>query len=212
MHDGGELVASQRLPGRLVRQFCRACVAVTATGIVLTSAVSASAAVTNMSAPSMSAPSASPVGTAPAVPLGARTAGAAPLDEQVAFDVVLRPRDQSGLDALVSAVSTPGSSQYGHFLHSGEFANRFGPTASAVGAVRTRLQSLGLTVGAAHGSLLPVTGSLSHVSSALHTSFVRYRLASGRLARANVAAPEVPADIAGSVQAIVGLDDLAQFT
>ena len=79
-------------------------------------------------------------------------------------------------------------------------------------AVTSRFRSLGLTVGDAQGSILPVSGSLTKVGSALHTSFRQYRLASGRTARANVSAPQVPSDVAGSVQAIVGLDTLTQLT
>jgi len=153
-----------------------------------------------------------PVGSAPAVPIGAQVQGAAPAAQPISFDVVLRPRNQAALNAFTTAVSTPGSPQYRQFLTSAEYASQFGPTPSTIAGVSSRLRSLGLTVGTAEGSLLPVSGSVTKVGSALHTSFRQYRLASGRTARANVAAPQVPTDVASAVQAIVGLDTLTQLT
>jgi hypothetical protein len=153
-----------------------------------------------------------PVGSAPAIPPGAQVQGAAPATQPVSFDVVLRPRNQAALNAFTTAVSTPGSPEYREFLSSAEYASQFGPTPSTIAGVSSRLRSLGLTVSAVQGSLLPVSGSVTKVGSALHTSFRQYRLASGRTARANVAAPQVPSDVVGAVQAIVGLDDLTQLT
>ncbi|HEY5201982.1 MAG TPA: protease pro-enzyme activation domain-containing protein, partial [Acidothermaceae bacterium] len=153
-----------------------------------------------------------PVGSAPAIPLGAQAQGAAPAAQPVSFDVVLRSRNQAGLDAFTTAVSTPGSPEYRQFLTAAEYASQFGPTPSTIAGVSSRLRSLGLTVGTAQGSLLPISGSVTKVGSALHTSFRQYRLASGRTARANMAAPQVPSDVVGAVQAIVGLDTLTELT
>ena len=152
-----------------------------------------------------------PVGSAPAIPMGAQEQGAAPAAQPVSFDVVLRPRNQAALNTFTTAVSTPGSPQYRQFLTSAQYASQFGPAPSTVANVSSRLRSLGLTVGTAQGSLLPVSGSVTKVGSALHTSFRQYRLASGRTARANVAAPQVPSDVVGAVQAIVGLDTFTQL-
>ncbi len=191
-----------------MRQIRRASlVAAFVTGTMIASTVGANAT----AAVRATAPGPVTVGAAPVVPIGAHLQSAAPADRQLAFDVVLRPRDQVGLDNFVSAVSTPGSPSYRQFLATGEFSARFGATASTVASVSASLRSLGLTVGTLSGSILPVSGSLTRVSSAFHTSFRQYQLASGRIAHANAAAPALPSDVAGAVQAVVGLDDLATF-
>jgi len=198
--------ASHQPNGGFVRRSHRAGIAVaTVSGIVLTLAINVSGVASAGTGDTL-------VGSAPAIPLGAQAQGAVPTTQPVSFDVVLRPRNQAALDAFTTAVSTPGSPQYHQFLAPGEYSSEFGPTSSTVASISSRLRSLGLTVGTPQGSILPVSGSLTKVSSALHTSFRQYRLASGRTARANVAAPQVPTDVAGAVQAIVGLDTLTQLT
>ncbi|HTC67963.1 MAG TPA: S53 family peptidase, partial [Acidothermaceae bacterium] len=172
--------------------------------------LSASAAVAPRA--NSSASTTTPVGAPPLIPAGATSDGSPPSTEQVAFEVVLRPRDQAGLDAFTTAVSTPGSPSYHQFLAPGHYASRFGPSASSIANVTSALGKLGLTVGTAQGSILPVSGALSTVGAALHTAFRQYRLSSGRIARANVGAPQVPTSVAGAVQALVGLDSLAQVS
>lgn len=191
-----------------MRQLYRSTVALSAAaGIVLSLAVTATA-----STGGAPGPGSSTVGVAPIVPIGAHATGAAPANERVGFDVVLRPRNQGALDAFVASVSTPGSADYHQFLTPAEFASQFGPTASTMAAVSATLQALGLTVGTPTGSVLPVSGSVSTVGGAFKTSFRRYQLASGRVARANVAAPQLPNSVVNAVQGVVGLDDLAQFS
>jgi hypothetical protein len=197
---------SQPRNGGIVRRSNRAGIAVAAiSGLLLTFAI-------NVAGVASAGTGDTPVGSAPTIPLGAQVQAAAPDAQPVSFDVILQPRNQAALNAFSSAVSTPGSPQYQQFLTPGEYSTQFGPTPSTVAAVTSRLRSLGLTVGTAQGSVLPVSGSLTKVGSALHTSFRQYRLASGRTARANLTAPQVPTDVAGSVQAIVGLDTLTQLT
>jgi hypothetical protein len=198
--------APHRLNGGFVRRSHRAGIAVVAvSGLVLTLAI-------NVSAVASAGTGDTPVGSAPAIPVGAEVQGAVPAAQPLSFDVFLRPRNQAALDSFTTAVSTPGSPLYRQFLTPGEYASEFGPTSSTIASVSSRMRSLGLAVGTAQGSILPVSGSLAKVGSALHTSFRQYRLASGRTARANVAAPQVPTDVAGAVQAIVGLDTLTQLT
>ena len=206
VNEVADFQAPQLPNGGFVRRSHRAGVAVAAvSGLLLTLAI-------NVSGVASAGTGDTPVGSAPAIPLGAQVQSAAPATQQISFDVVLRPRNQGALDAFTSAVSTPGSPLYRQFLTTGEYASLFGPTPSTIANVSSRLRSLDLTVGTAQGSLLPVSGSITKVGSALKTSFRQYRLTSGRTVRANVAAPQVPTDVVGAVQAIVGLDTLTQLT
>ena len=151
-----------------------------------------------------------PVGSAAAVPSTATALGALPGDQTISFDVVLKPRNQAALDQFVRDVSTPGSAHYHQFLRTGEYAQRFGPTPQAIGAVTAQMKQLGLNVDSMSGSVVHVSGSTTKVAADLHTSFKQYRLASGRVARANVAAPQLSTTISPYVQGIVGLDTVMQ--
>ena len=51
---------------------------------------------------------------------------------------------------------------------------------------------------------------MGQAESAFHTTIDSYRLATGRVAYANTTAPSLPASVASSVEAVVGLDDLLQ--
>ena len=62
--------------------------------------------------------------------------------------VALQPRDPSGLQSFATAVSTPGSPNFRHYLSVSQFAQTYGATASQIAAVQSALRSDGLTVGA----------------------------------------------------------------
>ena len=155
-------------------------------------------------------PSAGRVGQAPVVGPRAVRLGALPGSTALHVDVALLPRDPSALAGYATAVSTPGSSLYRHFLARGEFAGRFGPSPAAIAAVSASLRSSGLSVGALSGDhfSLAVSGTAASLSRAFSTSFVRYRLASGRIAFANTEAPRFAGGVAQYVQGVIGLDSL----
>jgi len=153
-------------------------------------------------------------GSVPAVPRGSHAVGALPGTTMLSVDVVLRPRDQAALDAFADAVSTPGSPMFRQYIARGEFAEKFGPTRSAISAVRLWLSGKGLTVGttSTDGLIIPVQGPAATMASAFGIGFERYRLPSGRVVRVPTAEPLVPADLASVLTGIVGLDDLARPT
>jgi hypothetical protein len=153
-------------------------------------------------------------GAVPALPPGSRPEGPSDESQTLELDVTLSPRDPSGLEAFAQAVSTPGSSQFRHFLTSGQFAARFGPEPSSVVAVRSWLDSQGLRVGASidDGLIVPVRGDLASVARAFAVGFENYLLPSGRTARLPTEEPRLPAGLSGLVSDVVGLDDLARPT
>ncbi len=151
-----------------------------------------------------------PVGAAPAVPHGAIALGRTAGSQALSFDVVLRPRDQAGLSALALSVSSPGSPDYGRYLTVRQFAAAFGQPPAAISAADAALRGAGLTPGrvTANHLIIPVTTTIAGAEAALRTGFVSYRLASGRVAFANTAAPRLPRALAGMTLAVVGLNDL----
>jgi hypothetical protein len=150
------------------------------------------------------------VGALPRLPRGSVNLGASPRTGSVSGTVVMRPRDAPALEAFIAEVTNKASPQFGHYLSKGQFASRFGPAASAIAAVKTQLTGNGLHVDAvaSDGLLLHFSGAASRVASAFATGLDSYRLADGRLAHATTSAPALPSAIAGSVAAVVGLDDL----
>jgi len=149
------------------------------------------------------------IGAAPAIPLLAATSPL-PASTQMHITVSMRPQDPSGLQALATSVSTPGSPDFRQYLTVPQFADRFGATASALSAVESQLRASGLAVGDAPANHLtiPATGTAAQVERAFSVSMQQVTLASGRVAFANAQAPALPASIAPYVQGIVGLDDL----
>ena len=82
------------------------------------------------------------LGTAPAIPPSSATSPL-PASTQLDITVSMRPQDASGLQALATAVSTPGSPEFRHYLTVPQFAARFGATADALSAVESRWSRTG---------------------------------------------------------------------
>jgi hypothetical protein len=146
------------------------------------------------------------------IPRGAHALGTLDPRTPLRADVVLRPRDPVALEAFDTAVSTPGSPSFRHYLAPGSFATVFGPTAATIAATRQWLEGQGVTVGptAPDGLVIPVTGSADRMGRAFGVAIERFRLPSGREAHAPTASPLVPASLAPDLSGVVGLDDLSQ--
>jgi len=129
---------------------------------------------------------------------------------EVTGAVVLRPRDEAALKWFITAVTTPRSPMFGHYLRPGAYAAAFGPTRAAVGAVRSQLTADGLRVTkvASDGLIVDFAGSASTVERAFGTGLELYKLADGTVGTATTSAIRVPASIARVVSSVVGLDNL----
>jgi subtilase family serine protease len=146
----------------------------------------------------------------PTLPAGTAHLGAAPSDQQLDLDVALAGQNQAGLALAVSAVSTPGSPEYHHYLSASQFAAAYGPSASEVAQVSSALRSEGLTVGTpeAGSILLPVHGTAAVVSAAFATPLEQVQTPNGPRALVNTLAPAVPSSLTGLVTGVVGLNGL----
>ncbi|HEV2373784.1 MAG TPA: protease pro-enzyme activation domain-containing protein [Streptosporangiaceae bacterium] len=181
-------------------------VSVTLTGVALGSVAAASAAGTAVVGPRGTVT----VTPSPHIPAGAKALGPVPGTASVSGAVVLRPRDEASLIRFIGAVTTPGSALFHRYLPAGAFARAFGPAQASVSAVRSRLAADGLRVTsvARDGLLVGFAGSAKAAGRAFHTGFERYRLSNGALGRATTGAVRLPATIAPSVSAVIGLDNL----
>jgi subtilase family serine protease len=150
------------------------------------------------------------VGSVPALPHAARLGGRLAPSARVDLTVSLTGRDPLGLQRLAQAVSTPGSPDYRHYLSVRRFADRFGATAAQIAAVTRTLRAAGLSVSpvSANHMMLGVSGTAAAVQDAFATRLDAVRTAGGRSAYADRRAPTLPASIAPSVDAVIGLDTL----
>jgi subtilase family serine protease len=151
------------------------------------------------------------VQTAAALPSGAHALAAMRTTAPLKLTIALRPQNAGALQSFATAVSTPGSPSYRHFVTVDQFAKRFGATSAQISAVQSQLRSQGLSVGApsANHLTLPVSGSVAQVQSAFATKLSQVKLKSGQTTYFNSAAVALPATVAGDVQGVVGLDGAA---
>ena len=170
---------------------------------------SPAAAATNVPAPSTLVPV--PALAPPAPPKGSVALGPASGAQAMSVDVVLSPSHPGQLASLLAALYDPRSPQYHHWLAPGQFDTRFAPSSSAVASATQWLASRGLSVRRASEFSLAATASTGQLSSALGTSFERYRTPAGAQGYVASGAPLVPAGLQGSIHAVLGLSTLPAF-
>lgn len=153
------------------------------------------------------APTAVP-NTKPTWTAHAKHLGRAKDSARVSARVYLAPR--GGLDAakrFATAVSTPGTAQYGHYLTAAQYRARFEPTSATVASVSSYLRSSGLKVGsvAAGRRYLTVAGTAKAAQRAFGARIERYNH-QGRTVQAPASSLTVPSSLRSAVLTISGLD------
>jgi subtilase family serine protease len=133
--------------------------------------------------------------------------GHASADEPVHALIGLRLRNRAALDVFIAKVSNQRSGSYAHYLSPAQFRARYSPTAADVAAIRSFARANGLTVGRvpANHMYVPVSGTVAQAERAFSTRLDRFRV-DGRLVRAPVRTPAVPASIARLVVSLEGLN------
>ena len=179
---------------------------------VVSSAVVIAGATAFSTAAAAARPSPAPtrIGASPIAPSGSRLVGNLAASAKIDATVTLLPSNAAALSAYATAVSTPGTKQYRHYLSTSGFAAAFGPSASTVSAVEAVLKRDGLSPGAVSANHLAIRihGTSARMAAAFQTTFRQYIVAGGRVAYANTSAPLIDGSIAGSVQSVIGLNDL----
>ncbi|HEU5416832.1 MAG TPA: S53 family peptidase [Streptosporangiaceae bacterium] len=134
--------------------------------------------------------------------LSGKTAGSS----HMGFRVYLGWR--SDPTSLIRAVTTPGSSQYRHFVTAAQFRSEFAPTSASVQAVQQWLTSAGFSVDYTPANHLYVAadGTVAKVNAAFHTTIGTYAV-HGKSLRAPETTPSVPSSLPQFT--VVGLDDSA---
>lgn len=122
--------------------------------------------------------------------------------------VVLKTHNNAQLDQLVAEVSRPGSPNYQKFVTPDEFKRRFAPTDTEVASVVAHLKASGFTnIQVAPGNrTVTATGNATTVQTAFHASLKRFNY-DGRAVYANDTGVSVPASLAPTVDAVLGLQN-----
>ena len=130
--------------------------------------------------------------------------------QRLGFRVYLGWSNPAGAAAFAAAVSNPKSASYGKYLTPAQFRQRYSRSQAQVQAVQAWLRGAGFTVDYTPSNRLYVAaeGTVAQAAAAFQTSFGNYRVG-GLTLRSPKSAISIPASLAGSVEAIAGLDESA---
>jgi subtilase family serine protease len=186
-----------------------AVVGVTAATVGTTAAVGGVAAASGRPADVVLAGSAVPFAS------HARPTGSVAGSTRLTIEVWLKP-DLAGAARFASAVSTPGSTLFRHYLSPAAYTARFGASRAAATKVESWLRTEGFTAVTTDTgrSYIRATASVSKINAAFRVQLRTYRSsasahADGIALHANDRAISLPASLAGRVLAVTGLDNAA---
>jgi subtilase family serine protease len=141
--------------------------------------------------------------------------GAVPASSRLTIEVWLKPQTAAA-QSYASAVSTPGSPLFEHYLSPAAYTARFGATAQEASSVESWLRSSGFAgVSADSGrDYVQATAAVSTIDAAMKVRLDYYRSTASANAgqyrlRANDRAVSLPAAVAASVEGVTGLDNAA---
>ncbi len=141
-------------------------------------------------------------GSVPSFVSAAADAGAA-ADTTVEGEVYLDLKDELGAQQLATAVATPGTRQYGHYLRPKAWIAHYAPSKSDFRAMKKYLLDSGMTISGAPASreYIVFRGSADAMSAAFGTTLHKYRVA-GTTVTAPHSAPSLPPALAHAVTGI----------
>ncbi len=145
----------------------------------------------------------------------ARPTGSVAGSTRLTIEVWLKP-DLAGAARFASAVSTPGSTLFRHYLSPAAYTARFGASRAAATKVESWLRTEGFTAVTTDTgrSYVRATAPVSKINAAFRVQLRTYRSsasahADGIALHANDRAVSLPASLAGRVLAVTGLDNAA---
>lgn len=131
-------------------------------------------------------------------------------DTTLSLTISLVPRDPDGLNRFLQDVYNPASPDYHHFLTTQEYAERFGQPQAAIDALIAYLHQAGFSI----DSIMP-----NHLGLRVHATVAQIEQAFGvrlgvftffgRTVHAPLNEPSVPSELASTIQAIIGMSDVA---
>ncbi len=133
--------------------------------------------------------------------------GKVPAATRVSFDLLLALQNASTAQAMVRAVSEPGSSLYRHYMTDAQWEARFSPSAASVATAESWLRSEGFTVSSVPKDRLYVStyGTALTVERTFGVS-LGYYLVNGHTVRLAQGALSVPSALSTIVSGVVGVN------
>jgi subtilase family serine protease len=152
-------------------------------------------------------PRATLVGSTPSWATASNFKGSTAGTDYVGFRVYLGWRDEAKAQATAKAVSDPSSTAYRQYLTPAKFRQQFAPAQSSVNDVKSWLQSQGFTTVYTPSNNLYVSaeGTVAQAQAAFGVTFGEYSI-QGLTLRAPSSDISVPSSLAGTVNAVIGLD------
>ncbi|HLL78137.1 MAG TPA: protease pro-enzyme activation domain-containing protein, partial [Ktedonobacteraceae bacterium] len=137
---------------------------------------------------------------------------AADATQQLNLSIGLQPRNQAQLNALLSAMYDPTSSQYQQYLSPSQYESLFSPTSDQVQQVVAYLQSQGMTVTsiAPNNMLIDASATVGQVEQAFSTQINNYQL-NNQVFYANATPPVIPGALSTLIASIGGLDNSTHY-
>ena len=131
---------------------------------------------------------------------------------RISVTVALRMRALTEAERLLVSLHTPGNPEFRQFLTREQFVARFAPADADVARVTAVFAKYGLTAERASALTVKVTGLPSDLERAFAVSLHSYQVPArgnepGYTFHAPLSREVIPAEIAGSVSAVVGLDN-----
>jgi subtilase family serine protease len=186
----------------------------TITAVTISATAVLTAALTHAAEASATPTTSAVARTHPAWTAHAAHLGPAAASARVNARVYLAPRGGlAAVEQAATAMATPGSASYHHFLTAAQYQARFGPTAASVQAVSSYLRSAGLhvtSVGAGN-RYVTVTGTVRAAEKAFNAQIERYRHA-GAEVQAPASSITVPSRLGATVLTVTGLDTSPSLT
>ncbi|HET7036071.1 MAG TPA: S53 family peptidase [Thermomicrobiaceae bacterium] len=133
--------------------------------------------------------------------------------DYVGFRVYLGWRGGDQAAALARAVSDPSSPSYGHYLNPAQFRQQFAPSSGDTNSVRSWLKSQGFSVvyTPQNNHYISAEGTVGQVEAAFGVQLNQYTV-DGTTLRAPAGELSIPAALAGTVDAIIGIDQTQTLT
>src|SRR5579859_5178336 len=133
---------------------------------------------------------------------------AADVNQSLNLSIGLQVRNAGALDALLTSLYDPQSSQYHQYLTPDQFTQLFAPTSDQVQQVTSYLQSQGMTVTsvAPNNLLIDATTNVAQAQQSFHVQINSYQ-AGKHAFYANAQPPSVPSSISSLIASINGLDN-----
>jgi kumamolisin len=131
--------------------------------------------------------------------------------EPISITIALELPSLGEAEDLLQQINTPGSAQFHQFLSPDEFTARFAPSEESAAGIMASFASYGLTAERTSPTMLRVSGSIADMERTFAVSLHRYAVparddVAGYSFHAPLSGGRLPAELAGRVAGVVGLD------